>query len=73
MDEAQKITPEHLSGVFFIESVCKPGSVLNDHLSSSSVAERIKPSPEDGRVSLLSSHDVAPDRVYSTNTSPCGE
>ena len=34
------------------ESVCKPGSVLNDHLSSPAVADGIKPPPGDGRAGL---------------------
>ena len=55
------------------ESVYKPGSVLNDHLSSPVVADRIKPPPENGRAGLLFSHGVAPDRVYSINMSPCDE
>ena len=52
------------------EPTCKPGSVKNDHLSRPAVANRLKPPPEDGRVSLLSSHGVAPDRVYSVTMSP---
>ena len=55
------------------EAVCKPGSVLNDHLSSPAVANRIKPPPENSRAGHMFSHGVAPDRVYSINMSPCDE
>jgi hypothetical protein len=55
------------------ERVCKPGSVLNDHLSNPAVADRLKPPPEDDRANHMSSHGVAPDRVYSINMSPCDE
>jgi len=58
---------------FIVEPVCKPGSVLNDHLSTPAVTDRLKPPPEDGRAGHMSSHGVAPDRVYSTVMSPCGE
>ena len=57
----------------YIERVCKPGSVLNDHLSNPAVAGRFKPPPEDDRANHMSSHGVAPDRVYSINMSPCDE
>ena len=57
----------------YIERVCKPGSVLNDHLSNPAVAGRLKPPPEDDRANHMSSHGVAPDRVYSINMSPCDE
>ena len=57
---------------FFYELACKPGSVANDHLSRPMVAHWLKPPPESGRASLLLSHGVAPDRVYSTDMSPCG-
>ena len=53
------------------ELTCKPGSVENDHLSRPAVAGRLKPPPENGRASLLFSHGVAPDRVYSVHMSPC--
>ncbi len=56
-----------------MERVCKPGSVLNDHLSNPAVAGRLKPPPEDDRANRMSSHGVAPDRVYSVNMSPCDE
>ena len=52
-----------------MERVCKPGSVLNDHLSNPTVAGRLKPPPEDDRANHMSSHGVAPDRVYSDNAS----
>ena len=34
-----------MSGMFFImsEPICKPGSVVNDHLSGTPVAERLLP------------------------------
>lgn len=54
----------------FFEQVCKPGSVLNDHLSRPAVADRFKPPPEDGRADHMSSHGVAPNRVYSVTMSP---
>ena len=52
------------------EQACKPGSVKNDHLSRPAVADRLKPPPEDGRADRMSSHGVAPDRVYSIGQSP---
>ncbi len=52
-----------------MERVCKPGSVLNDHLSNPTVADRLKPPPEDDRANHMSSRGVAPDRVYSDNAS----
>ena len=58
---------------FCVEQVCKPGSVLNDHLSRTAVADSFKPPPEDGRAGHVSSHGVAPDRVYSVHMSPCDE
>ena len=51
--------------LFWCEPVCKPGSVLNGHLSRPAVAGGFKPPPEDGRAGLASSLGVAPDRVYS--------
>ncbi len=62
-----------IGGFSFGEWVYKPGSVLNDHLSNPAVADRLKPPPEDDRANLMSSHGVAPDRVYSTASSPTGE
>ena len=35
------------------------------------VADALKPPPEDGRAGHASSHGVAPDRVYSSHMSPC--
>ena len=55
------------------EQACKPGSVENDHLSRPAVADRLKPPPEDGRAGHMSSHGVAPDRVYSVSMSPWDE
>ena len=52
------------------EWACKPGSVIDGHLSGTHVAARLKPPPRDGRAGLLSLHGVAPDRVYSTELSP---
>ena len=54
------------------ESVCKPGSVLSDHLS---VALRCRgaqaaSSERPGRPCVFL-HGVAPDRVYSADVSPC--
>ena len=54
------------------ERACKPGSVENDHLSRPAVAGRFKPPPEDGRAGHVSSHGVAPDRVYSAPLLPGG-
>ena len=58
---------------FQYEQICKPGSVVNDHLSRPAVADRFKPPPENGRAGLLFSHGVAPDRVYSISMSPSDE
>ena len=69
--EAFKKSTEGTSGK--AEPVCKPGSVENDHLSRPAVAGRFKPPPEDGRAGHVSSHGVAPDRVYSVHMSPCDE
>ena len=52
------------------ERVCKPGSVLNGHLSRPDVAIGLKPPPESGRAGHMLSHGVASDRVYSMNLSP---
>ena len=65
--------PPDISLGDWYESVCKPGSVLNDHLSSPAVAGRIKPPPENSRAGLMFSRGVAPDRVYSISMSPCDE
>jgi len=62
-----------IQSVFYCEQVCKPGSVLNDHLSRPAVADRFKPPPENDRANHMFSHGVAPDRVYSINMSPCDE
>ena len=43
---------------------------LDGHLSRPAVADRLKPPPENGRASLMFSHGVAPDRVYSGHVSP---
>ena len=56
--------------VLFVERVCKPGSVIDGHLSGTCVAARLEPPPRDGRAGHVSLHGVAPDRVYSTELSP---
>ena len=67
---------ESPSGVFrrrgcvLCEQDCKPGSVFGSHLSRRTVAGPLQPPPEDGRASHMSSHGVAPDRVYSIGQSP---
>ncbi len=52
------------------EWACKPGSVIDGHLSGTHVAARLKPPPRDGRAGRMSLHGVAPDRVYSIHLSP---
>ena len=51
------------------ELTCKPGPVVDSHLSRRTVAGTFKPPPESGRADLRTeaplSHGVAPDRVYS--------
>ncbi len=49
---------------FCTTQVCKPGSVIDSHLSKPAIARRFQPPPRDGRANLLSLHGVAPDRVY---------
>ena len=44
--------------------VCKPGSVIDSHLSKPAIAHRFQPPPWSGRANLLLLHGVAPDRVY---------
>ena len=44
--------------------VCKPGSVIDSHLSKPKIARGFQPPPWDGRANHLSLHGVAPDRVY---------
>ena len=56
---------------FLCKFARKPSSVHYGHQSRRIVANTLKPPPENGRVSLLFSHGVAPDRVYSTHMSPC--
>ena len=58
---------------FLCKFARKPSSVHYGHQSRRTVADTFKPPPENGRVSLLFSHGVAPDRVYSINMSPCDE
>lgn len=43
---------------------------LDEHLSNPAVAGRLKPPPEDDRANHMSSHGVAPDRVYSDGQFP---
>jgi len=52
------------------EQVCKPGPVLDNHLSRPIVANRLQPPPWDRRVSLMSLHGVAPGGVYRASLSP---
>ena len=52
------------------ESVCKPGPVLNGHLSRHGVAAMLKPPPRGDRAGRVPLHGVAPDRVYSGGLSP---
>ena len=58
-----------LSFLFFCKRVCKPGSVLDSHLSMRTVAGALKPPPKSRRAGVAktrcSFHGVAPDRVYS--------
>ena len=53
--------------VFFCNSVYKPGSVLNGHLSSLGVATELRVTPCHLRICVgqTSDHGVASDRVYS--------
>ena len=54
--------------------VCKPGSVLDSHLSCRTVAGTLHAtSPETAGPAICLLHGVAPDRVYSTGQSPAGE
>ncbi len=62
--------PVQASLPIYREQNCKPGSVFDSHLSRRAVAGALQPPPEDGRASLMSSHGVAPDRVYSGEQSP---
>ena len=55
------------------ERACKPGSVIDSHLSRRTVAGAFQPPPWDGRASRMSLRGVAPDRVYSAALSPAGE
>ena len=54
------------------ERACKPGSVIDSHLSRRTVADAFQPPPRDDRAGRMSLHGVAPDRVYSTVPSPDG-
>ena len=56
----------------FFKRICKPGSVIDSHLSRRTVTDTLKPPPRDGRAGHLSLHGVAPDRVYITKLSPAG-
>lgn len=55
------------------ERACKPGSVIDSHLSRRTVAGAFQPPPWDGRAGRMSLRGVAPDRVYSAALSPAGE
>ena len=55
------------------ERACKPGSVIDSHLSRRTVAGAFQPPPWDGRAGLMSLRGVAPDRVYSIELSPADE
>ena len=50
---------------------CKPGSVIDSHLSRHTVADMLKPPPGDGRANQCLHHGVAPNRVYSITMFPC--
>ena len=54
------------------ERACKPGSVIDSHLSRRTVAGTFQPPPWDGRAGRMSLRGVAPDRVYSAALSPAG-
>ena len=60
-------------GADYNARACKPGSVVDGHLSRTHVAARLKPPPS-GRPGrpCVPFHGVAPDRVYSAVMSPCG-
>ena len=60
-------------GARLFARACKPGSVVDGHLSGTRVAARLKPPPS-GRPGrpCVPFHGVAPDRVYSAVMSPCG-
>ena len=60
-----KKTPPLFSGGVFHDRVCKPGSVIDSHLSRRIVANALQPPPrkQPGKPCFL--HGVAPDRVYS--------
>ena len=59
-------------GADYNARACKPGSVVDGHLSRTHVAARLKPPPS-GRPGrpCVPFHGVAPDRVYSAVMSPC--
>jgi len=55
------------------ESVCKPGSVFDSHLSGTRVAARLKPPCGNGPGKPICPHcGVAPDRVYRGRRFPGG-
>ena len=54
-----------MAAFFFCKCACKPGSVVNDHLSRRIVADTLKPPPRELPGRHCSLHGVAPDRVYS--------
>ena len=58
-------TPGAFSAGGFCDRVCKPGSVIDSHLSRRIVAGALQPPPrkQPGKPCFL--HGVAPDRVYS--------
>ena len=49
---------------FCTTRICKPGSVIDSHLSKPEIARRLQPPPRSGRANHLLLHGVAPDRVY---------
>ena len=49
---------------FCTTRVCKPGSVIDSHLSKPEIARRLQPPPRSGRANHILLHGVAPDRVY---------
>ena len=61
-----KIAPSYdgASCVFAATRVCKPGSVIDSHLSKPKIALGFQPPPRSGRANQILLHGVAPDRVY---------
>ena len=56
--------PAGKAGAFCTTRVCKPGSVIDSHLSKPAIAHRLQPPPRSGRANHILLHGVAPDRVY---------